>query len=163
MASTRGRATFSTLATTTCWLSRRMTAIPTPRVSAMTSTVASVNRARRLRRRHQRRGRSAAIAGQPVSGAAYGLHRPAPERSVDLAAQIADVDLDHVDIPVVVSVPDMVEDLGLGDHLTAAPQQELQQGELARGQLDRDAAAGNLPGGGVEPQVAGCQHRRARR
>src|SRR5690349_13872873 len=106
-------------------------------------------------------GWSAAVGGDPVAGAADGLDRVAPERMVDFLAQVADVDLDDVRVAVEMRVPDVLQDGGLGRRLPGAAQQELQHGELARGDGDRCVAAGYPAGRRVERQIAGCEDRRA--
>ncbi len=58
-------------------------------------------------------GASAALGVQPVALPAGGLDGLPPERQVDLAPQVADVDLDDVGLPVEGRVPHGVEDLGL--------------------------------------------------
>ena len=64
----------------------------------------AVSRARRLlRRRHQRARPARPQPPSPASrypGPAHGLQRVPAERHVDLAAQVADVDLDHVGVGV---------------------------------------------------------------
>src|SRR5262245_13817018 len=74
---------------------------------------------------------SAAVGAQPVAGTPYGLDRPAFERPVDLVAEIADVDVDHVGGAVVREVPDVFEDRGAAEDVALAAQQQLQYGELA--------------------------------
>jgi hypothetical protein len=66
-----------------------------------------------------------------------------PERRVDLPAQVAGIDLDDVRVPVVVRVPHVMQDVGLGNSLALAPHEELQQGEFAGGELDRLPVTGD--------------------
>src|SRR5579885_3371235 len=78
-----------------------------------------------------RRLRARGDAGrQPVACAAHGLQALPPERSVDLAAQVAHVDLDHVGVAVVVRVPYVMQYVGLADRVARATHEELQQREL---------------------------------
>ena len=74
---------------------------------------------------------SAAVSGEPVAGAPDSLHAVPAERGVDLPAQITGVDLDDVRVPVVVRVPHVMQDVGLGNGLALAPQEELEQREFA--------------------------------
>src|SRR5680860_1253906 len=75
-----------------------------------------------------------------VALAAHGLDERGGEGLVDLAAQVADVDLDDVGIPVEVRGPDVAQQGVLGDSLAGVARQVLQEGELARGQLDEGLA-----------------------
>ena len=63
---------------------------------------------------------------------------------VELLAQVADVRLEDVRVAVEVVVPDMIEDLRLGQHPARVEHEEAQQVELGRGQLDRDPVAPHL-------------------
>ena len=64
----------------------------------------------------------------------------AAERRVDLAAQVADVDLDDVGVAVEVVAPHLAQQVVLGDDVAAAAQQRLEQRELPGGQRRRDVA-----------------------
>ena len=64
--------------------------------------------------------RSPPIFRQPVARAADGLDRWPPERLVELAAQMPDVDLDDVRVAVEGEVPHVVEDLPLRHDLAGA-------------------------------------------
>src|SRR5215207_1749555 len=140
-------------------------AIPTPS-SAVATTV---SRARRVQdgippgQPAAGEDRSATVGGEPVAGPAHGLHRPPPERGVDLAAEVAHVDLDDVEVALVMRVPHVAQDVGLGHDLAGPAQQVFQQRELPRRQLDLGVAPGDLVLGRVEREVAGGQHGRARR
>src|SRR5215472_671104 len=147
----------------TSWVSdarsvARSSMAPTIRATASPAVVMTVRRPRRLRCRHHRdTARSSPVGGELVARAADGLQRPAAERAVDLAPQVARVDLDHVGIHRVVGVPDVLEQGGLGHHLPGPAHQVFEQGELPRRQLDRGLAAAYLPGARVEGEVAGLQ------
>jgi hypothetical protein len=84
-----------------------------------------------------------------------------PEGPVELVAQVAHVDLDDVGVALELVVPDMLEDLTLGDGLAPAVEQELQQGQLPGRELHLDRAPPGPLGGRVEAQVAGLEHGRA--
>ena len=100
---------------------------------------------------------------EPVAHAAHGLEGLGRERRVDLAAEVADVDLDDVVGAGVVGVPDVLEDLALALHLARASHQVVQEGVLPGGQLDLPATAGDSPRGGVEREAADGQGDRSLR
>src|SRR5690606_36837305 len=93
--------------------------------TASTATATTVSRNFRLCRRHREDGRapegSATVAGQAVARAAHGLQGVPAERGGYLAAQVAHVHLHHVRVGVV-GVPDVLQQLRLGDHLVAPAQ-----------------------------------------
>jgi len=133
----------------------------------------SVTRPRKPRRRHQRtstgprpcrshhRPNRPSPPNRPGAPSRLGASAPAPERRVDLPPQVPDVDLDDVEVGDLVRViPDVREQLGLGDDLTAPPHQVLEHRELAGRQLHRHRPALNRTRPGVERQVPGPQHRR---
>src|SRR5215472_14122343 len=72
---------------------------------------------------------------------------------VDLSAQHGHVRLDDPGVPPEVIVPDMVEDLHLGEHPVRVPHEVAQQLELGRGQLDLLAAPPYLMAVLVQLQV----------
>src|SRR5882724_6598816 len=103
------------------WVSDRccsttITTAPAQRPTARTSAASTVSRSRNPRPRQAVVVVIAlpAVEGQPIAGTAHGLHRLSAVRCVDLAPQITHVNLDHVGIAVVVGIPDVLEDLGLG-------------------------------------------------
>src|SRR6266545_433577 len=101
------------------------------------------------------------IGHQPVTDAAHRLEGAPVERDVDLAPEVADVDLDHVGFAVEVGTPDGVEQLGLGLDLAGPLHQRLEQFELASGERDRLAVALAGPRRRVETKVADLEHRPA--
>src|SRR5919109_4685287 len=98
---------------------------------------------------------------QPVAGAAHGLERAAAERLVDLAAQVANVDVDDVGACVVREVPGVLEQVQPGEHLAWPAHERLQQRELLGRERDLLVAAPDLPRRGVEREVADLEHARA--
>src|SRR5919106_6328208 len=104
---------------------------------------------------------SAAVGAQPVAGTPHGLDRTAPERPVDLVAEVADVDVDHVGGAVVREVPDVFEDRRPAEDVALAAQQQLQYGELAGRQVDRRLAAPYRVTGGIQLQIPGPEHGRS--
>src|SRR5665811_1704965 len=76
---------------------------------------------------------------------------------VDLASQVGDVGLDDARLTAEVVVPDMVEDLGLGQHPVGVEHEVAQQLELGRGNLDGAMAASYLVGVLVELEVVKAQ------
>src|SRR5687768_3462477 len=152
-ASTRGSAPWRTRAATSwarrraassTWLSsvRRMTTIsrtaPMSRVQATTTAAAAVVLALMVESGDDER--SAAIGVEPVADQPHGLDRVTAERRVDLLPQVAGVHLHDVGAALERVVPDVVEDLLLGHHVTRPTHEVLQQGELAGRQLDLGVA-----------------------
>src|SRR5512132_2525975 len=133
---------------------------PAAMASPATTAAATVVRTRTVPSRARPRGRSAAIGHQPVAAAADRLDGGPPERPVELVAQVAHVDLDDVGVALELVVPDVLDDLPLGHGLAPAAEQELQQGELAGGQLDLGLAPPGPLGRRVQAQVAGLEHGR---
>src|SRR6476660_6162433 len=110
------------------------------------ATAVAVTRTRmpagRRRRAHPRKlpRRSATVGRQSVPGHADGLDPVPVERAVELGAQVPDVDLHDVEIPVEAPVPHVVEDVGLRNDVAAATEQELQERHLARCERNLDLA-----------------------
>src|SRR6202142_4573516 len=77
---------------------------------------------------------------QDVADAADGVDERSATR-VDLLAQVADVELDHVGLAAEVVVPHPVEDLRLRQHPPGVAHHEPQQLELGRGEVDKRAGA----------------------
>src|SRR6266480_1733873 len=134
-----------------------MDAIPT------TTTAVAVTRMRipAGRRRTDARARSATVGRQSVPGSADGLDRVPAERTVELRPQMPHVDLDDVEVAVEATVPDVIEDVGLRNDVTAVTEQELQQGHLARGERDLHLAPPRTSLPRIEPEVPRFQHRRS--
>ena len=76
---------------------------------------------------------------------------------LELLAQIAHVGLDDVAVAAEVVVPDVVEDLRLGQHVARVEHEVAQQVELGRGQVDRVAAAPHLVRALVELEIGEAQ------
>src|SRR5690606_19842064 len=108
------------------------------------------------------RGTGSGSAGpghaQDVPDPRHGVDEARPA-VVELAAQPADAGLDDRLAAGEVVLPDVVEDLPLGQHPAGVEQQVPQQRELGGGEVDRDAAAPDLPGVLVELQVGERQPR----
>src|SRR5690625_2284335 len=138
------------------------TTAPTTIATATTSVATTVVRRRTDPRRSNRRTRpSATVACQPVPGTAHRLDRVALVRSVDLVAQVADVDFDDVRVAVKREVPHIVEDVELRDDVALAAQKVLEYRELTGSQLDFGLSPPDALGTGVEAQVTGLEHDRA--
>ena len=56
--------------------------------------------------------------------------------SLDLAAQVADVDPQHMGLLQIGDAPDLLEDLAVGQHLAGMGDQQAQQVVFGRGQLN---------------------------
>src|SRR3954452_12605746 len=89
--------------------------------------------------------------------AAHGPDQWSPE----LAAQVADVDVDDVGGPLVVGIPDVIEQPRAADQLARMAGEVLEDRELASGQLDRGPADGDQVPGRVDDKLADAQLRRA--
>src|SRR5690348_12950756 len=84
-------------------------------IAAATTTVAAmVIRTRTERRRAS--GWASGIGDHPVAHAPHGLQRPAAERGVDLAPQVAHVHLDHIGVTVEVAPPHRLQQVDLRPH-----------------------------------------------
>src|SRR5581483_4350230 len=94
------------------------------------------------------------VCAQPVADAANRLDRVAAERPVDLLAQVADVDVDDVGAALERDVPGAVEELRPRQRDAGAAHEQLEKGELLRGEVELVAAAPGSMGRGVEAQVA---------
>ena len=81
----------------------------------------------------------------------YQLHRVA---LVDLLAQIAHIDVDHVASGLAGKIVDVVVNLGARDHLAAPHREVLEKAILARRKRNRPAAATNGPCRRVELEIA---------
>src|SRR5215207_10635811 len=177
-------------ATPPSWSSRRPTS--EPRSTAMLATLISAsetvtstktatmsrtrNGVRASSRRHARQGRATSTPtgshrptgillairqAQDVADPADGVDQPRLDR-VDLATQVRHVRLDDAGVAPEVVVPDVVEDLALGQHPPGAGHQVAQQLELGRRQLHPPARPPDLVALLVQLQVGGAQPGRGR-
>src|SRR6266853_4704350 len=80
---------------------------------------------------------------EDVPDAAHGLNQGRLE-AIDLAAQVADIGLEHARVAAEVVVPYVVEDLTAGEDAAGGDQQIAEQAILGRGQLDDVGAAAHL-------------------
>ena len=108
-----------------------------------------------------RRNNSPTVDREPVARPSDGVDRGPSERPVDLATQVADVDLDDVGIAVEVVIPDVAEDLTLRPHLPRVSHEVFENRELTARQLDVSVAAGHPARARVEAEVTRRQHGRA--
>ncbi len=79
--------------------------------------------------------------------------------SAQLAAQVADVDIDDVGARVVLVAPDGAQDLLAGEHPAAVAQQVGEQLELGRREPDQDAAPADLSRDQVDLDIPAGQRR----
>src|SRR4029079_7381516 len=123
------------------------------------------------RRGQRARGRYAVWASSPsglgrqpqdVADAALGVDQRGEAIGVDLASQVGDVGLDDAGLTAEVVVPDVVEDLGLGQDPVRVEHEVAQQLELGRRHLDDAAAAPDLVGVVVELEIVEGERRGAR-
>src|SRR5690606_11713637 len=106
---------------------------PMPNAIA-TTTVASAVVRRRTDPPDSRPGRrpgSAPVMSQPVTRAAHRLNAVAVEGTVDLVAEMTDVDLDDVRVTVEVEVPHVLQNLPLRDDIALVAQQVLEYRQLS--------------------------------
>src|SRR5260370_12749229 len=80
---------------------------------------------------------------EDVPDAAHGLDQRRLV-AIDLAAQVADVRLEHARVAAEVVMPHMVEDLSAREDAAGVDQQIAEQAVLGRGQLDDVGAAADL-------------------
>src|SRR2546422_7559693 len=85
------------------------------------------------------------------------------EAVVDLAAQSRHEHLQHVHEGIVVVVPHVRRDRGAVEQASLVQHEQLEQGELLRGEGDRPAAAAYLAGGDVHLEVRHAIERRRKR
>src|SRR5512132_2684697 len=121
------------------------------RIRASSSTYQAVSRARTGSRASRPATRLRRL--EPVADAPDGPDADPAAGVLELAAEVADVDVDDVGEAVIVVVPDVLEDGGAAHDLTGVPHQELQQGELPGRELQGPAGQGGGVGGRVEDQV----------
>jgi hypothetical protein len=84
-----------------------------------------------------------------------------PNGGVDLLAQVADVDLDDVEVALEREVPYVLDDLRLRQHLARPRHEELEQGELPWGELDLLVTPPAPVLGRIETEVTRGQDRRS--
>src|SRR5262245_14106730 len=130
-----------------------------PTATAVTSIAASVMRTRTdcsgwSQRGHRPAGperAGLATVDQPVAAdGPHRLERTPPERRVDLAAQVADVDLDHVVVAREVLAPHLPQEFDLRHALPLVAEQGLEQRVLATGPVDGHVAPPARPGDRVQ-------------
>src|SRR5260221_7669159 len=99
-----------------------------------TSRYQAVSAMRTLRRS---RLRTARLVSQPVAVAAQRLDHRGCAALVELAPQVADIDVDDVGLAVELPAPHPLGDLRSAKRLSGVAQQIFKHGELARRQHDR--------------------------
>src|SRR4051812_43174860 len=98
-----------------------------------------------------------ALSLEDVAGTAFGVQQARLAARLELAPQVGDEDVDRVRRRHRVIAPDLVEQALAGDDEALVAHQELEQLELAVGQLDLALAAAHLAGVRVEDEVADFQ------
>src|SRR5438132_2453741 len=122
----------------------------TASATATTRQAAIVVRARMVPTRLN--SRLATVGVEPVADEPDGRDGLAIEGQVDLLAQVADVDLDDVEVAVERVVPHVLQDLRLRDDVTSAPHQILEERELARRERDLGVAPPAAVLRGIKPE-----------
>src|SRR5438105_15789486 len=89
-----------------------------------------------------------------VTDAAQGANQWPRKATIDLVAQVVNVDLDDVRSRLAIVAPDVFGDLILAEHATGVAHQVAKQVELLGGELDRRVAAPRLVPRQVRHQVA---------
>src|SRR5262249_37133557 len=87
------------------------------------------------------------------------MQEGAVKATIDLAPEIADVDIDDIGITKEVKVPDVLGNLRAGEHVPGMAHEIFQEGELPRAQFDQAPAAADLALGGVHSEVPEVQQR----
>src|SRR2546428_3245683 len=106
---------------------------------------------------------SEASRAEAVARAAQRRDQLGLEAVVDLAAQSRHEHLEHVDERIVVIVPHVRRDRGAVEQASLVQHEQLEQGELLRGEGDRPAAAAYLAAGDVHLEVRHAIERRRER
>src|SRR5262245_34511254 len=140
--------------------SRTSTTEASPSATANRPAATSVMRQRTESRRIMR---VRSFRAEAVARTAHGADELTVEGLVDLPAEVADVDLDHVRIAGEVHAPHVVEDLALRCHIAVASHEVLEQGELARRELDRLTVTLGATCPRIEAQRSHLEHGRTRR
>ena len=105
-------------------------------------------------------GRTIVGCAQAVARAPHRVEQGAVEALVDLLAQPADVNVDHVGLRVEVIVPDVLEQHRSGDDVTGIAHQVFEKPELARQYVDRLVAALHRSRQQIELEIGDPQLRR---
>src|SRR4051794_23377682 len=143
---------------------RRVVSAPTPIANA--SRMTSVNSAEPPASRHRigsRRTAAPPLSTEHVPRAADGVQEPRLALRLELAAQVRHEHLDRVRRRERVVAPDLLEQALARNDDALVAHQELEQLELALGQLDPALAARDLMRVGVELEVGADQGGRAAR
>src|SRR5205823_12781040 len=90
---------------------------------------------------------------EDIPDTADGLQQLLLERPIDLLAQAAHEHVDDVRLRIEAVLPHMREDHRLRHDFAGVAHQVLQESELPRPQIDRDAAAGDAPRQQIEHQI----------
>src|SRR4051812_44334291 len=83
-------------------------------------------------------GRVISGLAEAIAAASNRLDRRPSERPVDLFAQVPDIHVDHVRVPVVPEVPHVLDDPGAAHDLPRPSHEELEQREFLCREADLD-------------------------
>src|SRR5262245_31309155 len=106
--------------------------------------------------------RASRLVLEHVADPAHRVQEPPLALPLDAAAEISDVDVDHVALRIEVEPPDVLGQHGPRQHAAGVAQEVLEQRVLARRQLDAAGPAPHLAGAGVEREVGQPEDRRGR-
>src|SRR5262245_25647615 len=101
------------------------------------------------------------LGAQHVARSPERVEQPPLALAVDLAPEVADVDVDDVALGVEVEAPDVLGDHRPRQHAPHVAEEVLEERVLASGQDDAPLAAGDGAGGGVQGEVAQLEDGRA--
>src|SRR6266516_1650841 len=90
------------------------------------------------------------IEREAIAHAAHGINQPLFEGFVNLAAQVADIDIYHIGLVEVFVVPDMFSDLRTCQNTSRFTQQAFEYGKFFASQGDELSATPNLMGASIE-------------
>src|ERR1039457_1241721 len=85
-----------------------------------------------------------------VADAAHGLDELLRVAVVDLAAQVADVDVDDVGEAVVIHIPDVLDDHGAAEGAALVAHHVFEDAKFLRGEVDGFGAADNLAADAIQ-------------
>src|SRR5580704_10900006 len=99
---------------------------------------------------------------QHVADTAHGLDHLLSPLVVDLAAQVADVDVDDIGESIVIHIPNVFDDHGAAQGPAAVTHQVFEDAELFRRELNVLAGADDFAANAIEREVAHLQAFRRR-
>jgi hypothetical protein len=99
------------------------------------------------------RSASSGLVGQHVADSADRVYQGDAEATIDLIAQVIDMDIDGVGAGVEVDVPNVLDEHGTGNGTVRVAKEKLEHGEFFRRDIDGQASALDGASGGIEREV----------